>query len=156
MTVAAPTVTKVSNYINGRWTESTATDWLDVTNPATAEVLARVPLSDASEVAAAVEAAAAAYPEWRRTPPEDRIQPLFKLKQLLEDHLDELSRLITQENGKTFTESKAELRRAIESLAPDAYEKLSYYERWITAIETLLVEKGILTREEIDRKVESL
>src|SRR5437868_5188225 len=116
MTVAAPTVTKVSNYINGRWTESTATDWLDVTNPATAEVLARVPLSDVSEVAAAVEAAAAAYPEWRRTPPEDRIQPLFKLKQLLEDHLDELSRIITQENGKTFTESKAELRRAIENV----------------------------------------
>jgi nitrile hydratase subunit beta len=49
-----------------------------------------------------------------------------------------------------------ELRRAIESLAPDAYEKLSYYERWITAIETLLIEKGILTREEIDRKAESL
>jgi len=116
MTVAAPSVTKVSNYINGRWTESNATDWLDVTNPATAEVLARVPLSGASEVAAAVEAAAAAYPEWRRTPPEDRIQPLFKLKQLLEDHLDELSRLITQENGKTFTESKAELRRAIENV----------------------------------------
>ncbi len=45
-----------------------------------------------------------------------------------------------------------ELRRAIESLAPDAYEKLSYYERWITAIETLLIEKGVLTREEIDRK----
>jgi hypothetical protein len=49
-----------------------------------------------------------------------------------------------------------ELRRAIESLPPDAYEKLSYYERWITAIETLLVEKGILTREEIDRKAQSL
>lgn len=49
-----------------------------------------------------------------------------------------------------------ELRRAIESLAPDAYEKLSYYERWITAIEVLLIEKGILTREEIDRKAESL
>ena len=45
-----------------------------------------------------------------------------------------------------------ELRRAIESFAPDAYEKLSYYERWITAIETLLIEKGVLTREEIDRK----
>ncbi len=45
-----------------------------------------------------------------------------------------------------------ELRRAIESLAPDAYEKLSYYERWITAIETLLIEKGVLTHEEIDRK----
>ena len=49
-----------------------------------------------------------------------------------------------------------ELRRAIESLPPDAYEKLSYYERWISAIETLLIEKGILTREEIDRKAESL
>jgi nitrile hydratase subunit beta len=49
-----------------------------------------------------------------------------------------------------------ELRRTIESLAPDAYEKLSYYERWITAIEVLLIEKGILTREEIDQKAESL
>jgi len=49
-----------------------------------------------------------------------------------------------------------ELRRAIESLPPDAYEKLSYYERWISAIEILLIEKGILTREEIDRKAEAL
>jgi hypothetical protein len=49
-----------------------------------------------------------------------------------------------------------ELRRTIESLAPDAYEKLSYYERWITAIEALLIEKGILTREEIDRKAEEV
>jgi nitrile hydratase subunit beta len=49
-----------------------------------------------------------------------------------------------------------ELRRTIESLTPDAYEELSYYERWITAIEALLIEKGILTREEIDRKAESL
>ena len=49
-----------------------------------------------------------------------------------------------------------ELRRTIESLAPDAYEKLSYYERWITAIEALLIEKGILTREEIDRKAREL
>jgi len=49
-----------------------------------------------------------------------------------------------------------ELRRAIESLAPDAYEKLSYYERWITAIEILLIEKGILTRTEIDQKAEEI
>ena len=49
-----------------------------------------------------------------------------------------------------------ELRRAIESIEPDKYEKLGYYERWLTAIETLMIEKGILTREEIDRKVESL
>ena len=116
MTVAAPSVTKLSNYINGQWTESRASEWLDITNPATAEVLARVPLSDPAEVTAAIEAAAAAYPEWRRTPPEDRIQPLFKLKQLLEDHVDELARIVTLENGKTFTEAKAELRRAIENV----------------------------------------
>jgi malonate-semialdehyde dehydrogenase (acetylating) / methylmalonate-semialdehyde dehydrogenase len=114
--VAAPPTTRVPNFINGQWIGSKTTQWGDVMNPATGELLARVPLSEADEVASAVEAAAAAYPEWRRTPPEDRIQPLFKLKQLLEDHLDELSRIITQENGKTFTEAKAELRRAIENV----------------------------------------
>ena len=116
MSVAAPPVTKLSNFINGDWRDSSATEWLDVINPATGEPIARTPLSDASEVAAAVEAAAAAFPEWRRTPAEDRIQPLFKLKYLLEEHLDEISRLITTENGKTFTEAKAELRRAIENV----------------------------------------
>jgi malonate-semialdehyde dehydrogenase (acetylating)/methylmalonate-semialdehyde dehydrogenase len=116
MTVAAPTLTKVPNYVNGLWAESNAREWVDVTNPATGEVIAQTPLSDAAEVDAAVEAAAAAYPEWRRTPTEDRIQPLFKLKQLLEEHVDELSRIITQENGKTFTEAKAEFRRAIENV----------------------------------------
>jgi len=116
MTIAAPPLTRLSNFMNGRWVESTASEWMDVTNPATGETIAKVPLSSAAEVAAVVECAAAAYPEWRRTPAEDRIQPLFKLKQLLEDHLDELSRIITEENGKTFAEAKAEFRRAIENV----------------------------------------
>ena len=116
MTVAAPTLTKVPNYINGQWVDSNANDWFDVTNPATGETIARTPLSGADEVGRVVEAAAAAFPAWRRTPPEDRIQPLFKLKQLLEEHIDELSRTITEENGKTFTEAKAEFRRAIENV----------------------------------------
>src|SRR6058998_2568939 len=116
MTVAAPPITKIPNYVDGQWRESNAAEDLDVINPATGEALAKVPLSSAAEVARAVEAAASAWPEWRRTPPEDRIQPLFKLKQLLEDHLDELSRIITQENGKTFAEAKAELRRGIENV----------------------------------------
>src|SRR5580692_1470535 len=116
MITAAPPITRVPNYVNGQWVESSATEWLDVTNPATGEIIAKAPLSDATEVAAAVGAAAAAYPEWRRTPPEDRIQPLFKLKQLLEDHIDELARIITQENGKTVAEAKGELRRAIENV----------------------------------------
>src|SRR6266567_638762 len=115
-TVAAPPVLKLTNYIDGQWTDSHASEWRDVVNPATGEVLASVPLADAAEVNTAIEAAASAFPEWRRTPPEDRIQPLFKLKMLLEDHIDDIARIITQENGKTFTEAKAEMRRAIENV----------------------------------------
>jgi len=115
-TTAAPPITRVPNYVNGEWRESSSADWQDVVNPATGEVLASVPLSSRSEVAQVIEAAAAAFPAWRRTPPEDRIQPLFKLKQLLEEHLGELARIITLENGKTLAESKAELRRAIENV----------------------------------------
>ena len=112
----APPITKVANFFNGEWQDSAATEWQDVINPATGDVIAQVPLSDGAEVTKVIEAAAAAYPAWRRTPPEDRIQPLFKLKQLLEEHIDELSRIISQENGKTFGEAKAELRRAIENV----------------------------------------
>ena len=115
-TLEVANLTDVPNFIGGEWRQSKTTDWQDVLNPATGEALARVPLSSGSEVAQAIEAAAAAFPAWRRTPPEDRIQPLFKLKQLLEEHLDELARIITLENGKTFAESKAELRRAIENV----------------------------------------
>src|SRR5436853_705635 len=116
MTVAALSATKLPNYINRQWTESSSSDWHDVSNPATGDTLAQVPRSEPAEVARAVDAAAAAFPEWRRTPPEDRIQPLFKLKQLLEEHIDDLARIITQENGKTFSEAKGELRRAIENV----------------------------------------
>ena len=116
MTVAAPPVIKLTNYINGRWTDSQASEWRDVINPATGEILAQVPLAEAAEVDQAVDAASAAFPDWRRTPPQDRIQPLFKLRMLLEDHLDDIARIITQENGKTFTEAKAEMRRAIENV----------------------------------------
>ncbi len=116
MSTAFITETKVPNYINGEWVESNAPEWADVVNPASGESLGKVPISDAAEVTRAIEAAAAAYPAWRRTPPEDRIQPLFKLKMLLEEHIDDISRIITQENGKTFTEAKAEMRRAIENV----------------------------------------
>src|ERR1700682_2745509 len=116
MTVAAPPATKIPQFINGQWVEPHASEWLDVVNPATAEVLGRVPVSDAADVTRAIEAAHAAYPEWRRPPAEDRIQPLFKLKMLLEEHLDDFGRIITQENGKTLVEAKAEMRRAIENV----------------------------------------
>ena len=62
MSVAAPPTTKLTNFINGRWTESRASEWRDVVNPATGEILAYVPLAETAEVNAAVEAAAAAFP----------------------------------------------------------------------------------------------
>jgi len=114
--MAALATPKVPHYINGSWFESSAPTCQDVRNPATGEVLASVPLANSHEVVLAIDAAHAAYPAWRRTPPEDRIQPLFKLKQLLEQHIDDLARIITQENGKTLTEAKGELRRAIENV----------------------------------------
>jgi malonate-semialdehyde dehydrogenase (acetylating)/methylmalonate-semialdehyde dehydrogenase len=106
----------LTNFINGQWRGASGSEYQDVLNPATGEVLAQVPLSDASDVLAAVDSASAAFLEWRRTPPEDRIQPLFKLKQLMEDHFEEFGRLITQENGKTLAEAKGEMRRAIENV----------------------------------------
>ena len=111
-----PTIGRLSNYINGQWQDSTAKEFADVMNPATGETLAQVPLDGEADMASAIESAAAAAPEWRRTPPEDRIQYLFKLKQLFEEHLEDLARFITMENGKTLSEARAELRRAIENV----------------------------------------
>ena len=116
MTTLTASAAKVPNFVNGRWVESNSKDWHDVINPASGEVLASVPMSDDAEVLAVIQSAHAAFPAWRRTPAEDRIQPLFKLKMLLEEHIDDLARTITQENGKTFTEAKAELRRSIENV----------------------------------------
>jgi malonate-semialdehyde dehydrogenase (acetylating)/methylmalonate-semialdehyde dehydrogenase len=113
---ATTQVIDVLNYVNGGWRRSSASEFYDVINPATSELLARTPASTRADVDAAVQAAAEAFPAWRRTPPGERIQYLFKLKFLLEDHIDELARLITLENGKTFAEAKAEFRRGIENV----------------------------------------
>ena len=113
---ATTPVTEIPNYFGGAWQKSSATEFVDVTNPASGELIARTPLSSKAEVDTVVQAAAAAFPAWRRTPAGERIQYLFKLKVLLEEHIDELSRLITLENGKTFGEAKAELRRGIENV----------------------------------------
>ena len=107
---------KVLNYINGEWVESKTIEFVDVINPATAELMGRTPLCSKAEVDAAAHAASQALPEWRRTPPTERVQYLFKLKNLLEEHFEELSRLITMECGKTLDESRGEMRRAIENV----------------------------------------
>lgn len=107
---------KLLNYIDGAWRESTAEKYLDVTNPATAEVLATVPLSPVAEVDAAARLALAAFPAWRRTPAPARIQHLFKLKMLMEEHFENLARSITMENGKVLDDARGEMRRAIENV----------------------------------------
>jgi malonate-semialdehyde dehydrogenase (acetylating) / methylmalonate-semialdehyde dehydrogenase len=87
-----------------------------VINPASGFELAQVPLSTPQEVDKAVQAARGAFDSWRRTPAPDRIQYLFKLKNLLESHFEELSRTVTMENGKTIKEARGEIRRAIENV----------------------------------------
>jgi len=109
-------VSRLGNYYAGAWHTSTASEFLPIADPATDEVLGEVPLSSSAEATAVIEAAAAAFPEWRRTPPEDRIQYLFKLKDLLERNIEGLARQITLENGKTLAEARAEIRRGIENV----------------------------------------
>jgi malonate-semialdehyde dehydrogenase (acetylating) / methylmalonate-semialdehyde dehydrogenase len=104
------------NYIDGEWRAASAGESLDVTNPASGFVLAQVPLSPPADVDRAVEAAGCAFAGWRRTPAPDRIQYLFKLKNLLEEHFEDLSRTVTMENGKTIKEARGEMRRAIENV----------------------------------------
>lgn len=105
-------------YINGNWLESKEQATLDVINPASQEVLAKVPYGEKTwfDVNDAVTSAAGALKEWSDTPVMKRVQPLYKLKQLLEEHIDEIAKLITLECGKSFIESKAEMQRAIENV----------------------------------------
>jgi malonate-semialdehyde dehydrogenase (acetylating)/methylmalonate-semialdehyde dehydrogenase len=104
------------NYVNGQWCRSTAAEHLPVLDPATAQVLSRVPLSPPADVDAAVRAGEQAFRDWRQVPVTDRVQPLFKLKQLLEENLEDLARTVTQECGKTLAEARGELRRGIENV----------------------------------------
>ena len=104
------------NFIGGEWKKSKAGESLDVVNPANLEVLGHVPMSPGNEVDLAAQTAHQAYLSWRKIPPGDRIQYLFKLKTLLEDNFDKIAEMITLENGKTLGESKGEMRRAIENV----------------------------------------
>jgi malonate-semialdehyde dehydrogenase (acetylating) / methylmalonate-semialdehyde dehydrogenase len=109
-------IQELPNLIDGEFRRSDARDWLDVVNPATGEILAHTPLSPAEEVDRAARVAARVFQDWRRTPAGDRIQPLFRLKALMERNFADLAQTITLECGKTLAESKGELQRAIENV----------------------------------------
>jgi malonate-semialdehyde dehydrogenase (acetylating)/methylmalonate-semialdehyde dehydrogenase len=105
----------LDNYIGGEWTPAgDATDVLDVTNPATGEALARVPLSGAADLDAAVRAAREALPEWRGVSTIARARKLFELRERLVARSDELARSVTSEMGKTIGDARAEVARMIE------------------------------------------
>ncbi|MCB9452835.1 MAG: CoA-acylating methylmalonate-semialdehyde dehydrogenase [Anaerolineaceae bacterium] len=108
--------TKILDFIDGQWTDAKASDLLDVVNPAKGAAMAEVVMTPQAVVAQAVEAGHAAYREWRQVPVTDRVQYLFRLKMLMEEHLDEIARIITNECGKTYGESAAEMRRGIENI----------------------------------------
>src|SRR5947209_15092532 len=96
------------NYIAGQWTEAQASETLEVTNPATGEVLARVPLSTRSELDAAVEAARAALPAWRGVSVIARARKLFELREGLDARQEDLARPVSPEVGKTLPGARAE------------------------------------------------
>lgn len=108
----------LNNYINSTWIKSTEINTTEVINPATQEVLAKVPYGTgtASDVNKAIEAAAEAFKFWSQVPVMKRVQPLYKLKQLLENNAEDIARTITMECGKTLAESRGEIQRAIENV----------------------------------------
>jgi malonate-semialdehyde dehydrogenase (acetylating)/methylmalonate-semialdehyde dehydrogenase len=113
--MAVTTTRTLDNYIGGAWTPAqAASKTLDVTNPATGETLARVPLSGAADLDAAVQAARAALTEWRAVSTIARARKLFDLRERLIARSDDLARAVTMEMGKTFVDAEAEVARMIE------------------------------------------
>jgi malonate-semialdehyde dehydrogenase (acetylating)/methylmalonate-semialdehyde dehydrogenase len=104
------------NYIGGEWIPSSATDRQQVVNPATSEALADVPLGNAEDVDLAVSAAQKAFWSWRQTPPQERVQCLYRLKRLMEQNREVIARTVTEEHGKTLEDARGSVQRAIENV----------------------------------------
>lgn len=109
-------VKRLKNYIGGKFVEADASKYLPVINPATCETIAEVPDSSRADVDRAVQAASAAFDEWRSTPVLSRAQYMYRFKNLLEDRFEELAKCVVEENGKTRDEARGEVRRGIESV----------------------------------------
>ncbi|HUD32662.1 MAG TPA: CoA-acylating methylmalonate-semialdehyde dehydrogenase [Variovorax sp.] len=107
-------VATVKLLIGGRFVESTTTEWRDVVNPATQEVLARVPFATAAEVDAAVASAQGAFRTWRKTPVGARSRIFLKYQQLIREHMGELAAILTAEQGKTLPDAEGDVFRGLE------------------------------------------
>lgn len=113
MTVAPETNPQ---YVSGKWSPSASEQTLDVFNPATGEVISKTPLARTEEVDAAVDAAKAAFPAWRKVPPPERARYLFRYRDLLDRYSDDIARIVSREHGKTVADAKGSLQRGIETV----------------------------------------
>ena len=102
------------HYVNGQKVEGSSGRFGNIFNPATGEVSAQVPLASSAEMAAAIEVAAAAFPDWRDTPPLRRARVLFRFKELLDANLEELAQLVSAEHGKVLSDARGSVIRGIE------------------------------------------
>ena len=104
---------EVRNYRDGSFVDGDRA-YIDVYNPSDGSVISRVPMSTREDVDAAVSSAERAFPGWSRTPIKERVQVFYKYKALLEQHIDELAALVSEENGKVTSEARAEVLKAAE------------------------------------------
>ena len=132
----------VRNWIGGRFVDGAASAYLDVHNPATGEVISRVPLSATADVDRAVDAAKKAFPAWSAMPIKERVQIFFRYKTLLEANIDSLAALVTEENGKIESEARAEVLKSAE------LTEFACSLPQITAGEVLEVSRGVECRVE--------
>ena len=107
---------QVRNFVGGEWLSPTPANWHELINPATGETLGKTPMCGTTEVNEAVRAAREAFPRWRETPVAQRARYFFKFKMLLDEHFEEIARLVTMENGKTLDEARGSLRRGVENV----------------------------------------
>src|SRR3954468_9552603 len=105
---------ELQNYVGGAFVSSPSRPLLDVYNPSSGDVISRVPMSQATDVDAAVTAARAAFPAWSAMPIKERAQVFYRYKALLERNIDDLAALVTEENGKIASEARAEVLKAAE------------------------------------------
>ena len=101
-------------FVGGKWVASKATDFNNVWNPSTGEIIAKVPMCKADEVDLVVQEAQKAFPAWDDTPIVERARVMYRFKGLLEKHYDEIAKLVSTEHGKTIPEARASLLRGIE------------------------------------------
>ncbi|WP_201594151.1 CoA-acylating methylmalonate-semialdehyde dehydrogenase [Psychrobacter vallis] len=104
----------VQQLINGQFTQSKTDEWIDITDPATQEVIAKVPQTTNDEINQAVAAAQTAFQTWRKTPITTRARIFLKYQELIRDHMDELAEILTAEQGKTIADARGDVFRGLE------------------------------------------